>query len=199
MLIPTKRRKLLRKYEGALFYGEPFEGSRTNGFYSLLRPTLEWLKNNIKSEFDLEDAEIESEIFLFTVSLFKRYNKEKSSIIPYLEKHIPWAAANLIKSLEKKTLRELLTGDSEQLQGFYNTYEEYYFLDSRILTEQKYVGKCFTRAEKYVIFTVLTSDDKDLSHQRLADTCNMERKRMRNILSDIREVLGGYNVRQPTF
>jgi transcriptional antiterminator len=71
----------------------------------------------------------------------------------------------------------------------YEIDEEYYWSAPEILINDRYVGKRFTKSEKYIIYIVLLSDDNALSNQCIADICNVDRKTIASKLSDIREVL----------
>jgi len=188
MLIPAKKRVLFRKYEGTLFYSEDHpRHDRVYGFYLLLRPLLQFLKEQLNS-YGLEDDEVESELYLLSDTIFSHFDKDRSSILPYLEKQLPWHISKFLKSIENKhkPLGNLPFFNGETT---YNMDEEFYWSVPNILFEEKYVGKCFTRAEKYVIYMIITSSDNDLLVTRLADRCKIDKRRMKTMLSDIGEQL----------
>ena len=184
MLIPARNKNLLRKYEGVLFYSDSqLLEDRIYGFYLLVRPLLGWLKKELVA-LNLEVDEAESELYILCGALFRRFERDKSSIIPYLEKQLPWQAANLLKTIKKQT-RPLEESPYRDMSMPYIMDEEFYWRVPGILFEDKYVGKCFTRGEKYLIYMILTTDDKNLSVKKLADKAQMDRRRMKDILSDI--------------
>lgn len=188
MMIPTRRRELLRKYEGAIFFSKDTpRRDRLYSFYLLLRPFLGWLRNRLVL-MGLEKDEAESEIFLLTNTLFSNFDTTKSSIIPYLEKQLPWYIGRTLKSIQNRysDLDEHPVFDPNMT---YLQDEEFYWRVPGILFEEQYVGKFFTRAEKYLIYMILTADDKELSDAGLARRCGVERKRMKSMLSDLRALI----------
>ena len=175
MQIPTRRQELLRKYEKSLFHTKDLpKHERLYGFYLLLRPILGWLKEAL-IEKGLEPDEAESEIFLFASYLFDKFNTNRSSIIPYLEKAIPWATAKLLRTKKEAEI----TYQEEE----YFLDEEFYWDPIKILIEDRYVGKCFTRGEKYIILKVLAEEEFS------AADLPIDRKTVYMYLKDIREVL----------
>ena len=175
MQIPTRRQELLRKYEKGLFHTKDLpKHERLYGFYLLLRPILGWLKEELIKK-GLEPDEAESELYLYSSKLFNEFNTSRSSIIPYLEKAIPWAASKLLRT--KKEAK--ITYQEEE----YFLDEEFYWDPIKILIEDRYVGKMFTRSEKSVISRIL-SEDKDLVPNLLVG-----RKTVYTYLGDIKEVL----------
>jgi hypothetical protein len=188
VLIPNSKKRLLRKYEATLFYREDFpEEDRLYSFYLLLRPALGWLVPDLKA-CGLNSDEVESELFLFIAGLFQRFDNTKSSIIPYLEKQIPWKTRDLLQTLRKNILPETPSGWC-RVDEPYEMNEEFYWRSPGILFEDRYVGKCFTRSEKYIINIILTADDSDLSQQRLADAGKIDRRKVKEILSEVGEII----------
>lgn len=184
MMIPAQKKALFRKYEGVIFYSDDYpRKDKLYSFYLLLRPTVGWLKRELV-HLGLEPDEAESEIFILADTLFRYFDKERSSIIPYLEKQIPWYTSKLLKSVKNK-----LRPAKEPLRYYddfkYEMDEEFYWRVPGILFEERYVGKCFTRPMRYVIFTILMADDKELSVSRLACQLGIHRHIMRAKLEDI--------------
>ncbi len=188
MIIPSSQSKRIKEYERALFHvpTEP-RSERVYVFYLLLRPILEWAKKFLK-ETELEACEIESELFLLSEKLFKRFDPTKSSIIPYLQNQLPWEVARLTAELKNRELKEEFYIGIEE-EGFYYLEEEFYLSAPKILFEEKYLGKDFTKAEKYLIYIILTVNDNELTQTKLASYCNVERKNITNRLSGLREKL----------
>jgi len=185
VLIPSKRAALLRKYEGTIFHAEDTSYTdRIQGFYLLLRPVLGWVRDEL-ARLGLEQQEVESELYILSCMIFKHYDKTKSSIIPYLEKHLEWRAGRFIAEA-KKRYAPTPAEDYRAHRWHYSIDEEFYWKVPGIILEDRYVGKCFTRAEKYIISKILTADIDELSHHKLAEACSIERRSMRKMLLDLR-------------
>lgn len=183
-----QKKHLFRKYERVLFHSEDVSKSeRVYGFYLLLRPLLGWVKSSLL-DLGLLAAEVESELFLLCERLFTNYNKEKSSLIPYLEQQLPWQVSKIIAKTNKSLCLKEEPRGLLNINGDYNLDEEFYWRVPSFLFEDRYVGKCFTRSEKYVITKTLTADNKELSVQGLARLCNIDSRTMKNILSGMQEV-----------
>jgi len=186
MFLPSATRKLLRYYERVLFHDEGYAKSeRVYAFYLLLKPLLEWIRIEIR-DIGLVDDEIESEIYILCAELFNKYDKNKSSIVPYIERQLPYFVSNCFNRLNKNyTCQDFLYSPN-------NTYEldeEFYWRTPGILFEDRYVGKCFTRGQKYIIHRILVSDEKELaSKKKLAEACNMSRISMLNKLLEIKDI-----------
>ena len=183
------KKNLFRKYEGTLFHsdiGSPHD--KMYGFYLLLRPQLNWVKESIL-EKGLTSNEAESELYIVCSAIYLGYDKTKSSIIPYLEKQIPWYISKMLKKIENSVCLDEVPAGLIDGGGSYEMKEEFYWKVPSILLEERYVGKCFTRSEKYVMYKILVSDRRHLSIQKLAKTCNIDRKTMKSILSDLKEVI----------
>jgi hypothetical protein len=185
MRLPS-RKNLFRKYERALFWNESApEEEKLHAFYNLLRPCLRWLDEKI-AVFGLTSEEVDSELYILSAQLYKGFNKEKSSIIPYLERFIPWHLEKLFKRLKKTTLKEEPAGLTIIEQDL-PIYESFYW--KNILLEDKWVGKSFTRAQKYLISIILTTDENELTHQYLSRVMNTDRRHIGKIISELKEIL----------
>lgn len=186
MHISSKKRRLLRKYERALFFSDYAKKDKRYVFFLLLLPIVEWLKPKMK-EYGLEGPEIMSELFLLSVRVFNDFNKEKSSIIPYLRRQLPWSIKDMFDRLERNYPRKTSIEQGAEDKS-YCIDEEFYW--EKILFEDRWVGKCFTRSEKYLIHILVTSD-RDVSYKKLAKETNMERHTLKARLHDIQEILEG--------
>lgn len=182
------RKHLFRKYEGVLFHSDSSKGDRIYGFYLLMRPLLGWAKRHLL-ELGLLAEEAESELFIMCEKLFSGYDKYKSSLIPYLEKQLPWQISKMFSRVDKYTCTEEEPNGLLALEDVYELDEEFYWSTPNILFEDRYIGKFFTRSEKYVISIVLTADESDLSAKGLARLCGIDRRTMKEMLEGIQEVL----------
>lgn len=182
MRLSTKRKNLLRNFEEAIFYKDKDYSyqDRSYSFYLLLRPVLEFLK--VRLEGSLESPEVESELYLMCIDVFNNHKVEKASIVPYIERCLPWYMSKLIK--KHKGQNNLI--DMAGLEEEYILNEEFYW--KNILLHDMYVGKCFTRSEKYLIYNIIESDSEDLSVCSLAKLFGVNRATMKNLLSNLKEV-----------
>jgi len=190
MKIPSARAELLRSYQNALFYNpkEP-KSERLYVFYLLVRPLLGWVKRILVVDHDLLPSEAESELYLLCSRLFSGFDRNKSSIVVYLSKYIPWKAEHLIRKVEKGSLKEEPCGLLNSPEESYEMDEEYYWKIPDILTTDRYIGNVFTRSMKYVTYNILISDSKDLTVTTLAKRMKVSRSTMTKRLNEIREKL----------
>ena len=195
MHIPSAQAQKLRDYQNSLFNNptEP-KSERIYVFYLLVRPHLLWLRDKLIENFHMKNCEAESEVYIFCANLFNNFNYEKSSIVPYLVKYIPWIASKLERKLTRQLLKEVPSGLINIPEKPYGIQEEYYWKVPNILLTDRYIGKSFTRSEKYVIYMILTSDSKELTKNHLARKCNIDRKTMVSKLMDLREVLETWRI-----
>jgi hypothetical protein len=185
MTLSSKTANLMRTFANALFHKRDTpQSERIYAFYLLLRPMLSWLGETL-SEYNLEKDEVESELYLFCAELFKRFNPKKSSIIPYLEKHIPWIAGHWVAKLKRNIIPEEPQGLFIESEGTCEIQEQFYWTPENILFEERYIGKSFTVSEKYVIFRILIADKSDLTQAGLARICGLSRKTMINKLKEM--------------
>ncbi len=191
MLIPSRIARLLRKYESLLFRSSEPLSRRQESFYKVFRPCLLWTADSLK-EMGLESHEVESELYILSCNIFKHYDPEKSSIIPYLSKRADWYISDHIESVSSR-YRPLKKEDISNKEWSCVIDEEFYWRTPGILFENKYVGKCFTRSEKYLISMIIAADDRKLSHQSLANMSLIGRRRMKKMLLDIGEQLNWRN------
>lgn len=184
-----RRKHLFRKYEGALFHSDSSSREdKVYGFYLLMRPLLGWAKRSLL-ELGLLADEAESELFILCERLFSGYNKYKSSLIPYLERQLPWQISKMFNRVKKYMCEEEVPYGLFALEEEYELDEEFYWTTPGILFENRYIGKFFTRSEKYVISILFTADEKDLSAQGLARLCGIDRRIMKEMLNGLQEVL----------
>jgi len=196
VLIPSAKAQLLRDYQSALFYQitEP-KNERQYVFYLLLRPLLLWVRDTMIDDCLLEPAEAESELYLLCCKIFDDFDKEKSSIIPYLRKAIPWKVHHLLRKLKRVSQREIPSGLTETTEDLYETDEEYYWKIPEMFITDRFIGKLFTIREKYYIYKILVADNDKLTQKDLAKSCKVSRPTMNIRLSELKEALvtGGYN------
>lgn len=186
MLIPSAQADKLREYQNGLFHRNDIpEHDRRYALYLLLRPKLGWLKQKLK-ELDLEGAEAESEIYLMCCQLFKMFDPQKSSLVPFLTRHIPWEASKLIRKLSKHTdiPSGLIKPDEE-----YWMDEEFYWTIPHILLEDRYIGNLFTASEKYLIYVILESDTDELHQVSIASKMQINRKTWISRMKELKEIL----------
>lgn len=180
MRIPSKRKQLFRNFQDALFYKDYSYQERSYSFYLLLRPILEFIK--VRLEGYLESEEIESVLYLMCIDVFNNFDKDKWSIVPYLENSLPWYISKVINEHKEQNIPVELAGEEEE----YILDEEFYWRN--ILLEDTYVGKCFTRGEKYLIYNIIESDKKDLSVNALARKLNIKRWYMKKMLQELKDI-----------
>lgn len=191
MRLPAKRRRLLRQYERVIFYSDHSRPRRVYALYLLLRPILGWFYKELCA-LGLEQYEAESEIYILVDRLHGSFNSKKSSIIPYLERYIPWKTADTLERLRGKPHIEVpLDGQEETL---YNLSNEIYLSIPNVLFEDKWLLRGLQRSEKYLIFLMLSGDADELTQARLAHRAGIGRKKMRTMLNNLQETLlyGGY-------
>lgn len=187
MKINSSRQTLLRNYADALFYSNKYPISeRRYCFFLIIFPTLEFMMPELIA-LGLETNEAISELFILSSNLFNNFDIERSSIIPYLEKHIPWKIKEMFDKLDKTKLIEKPIGLTVSEYG--NSYMDMEFYWKNILFEESWIGKCFTRSEKCLISRIITSDINDLTINSLARRSNIGRKKLKQMLLEIKKVL----------
>jgi hypothetical protein len=181
MRIPTGIAKLLSSYQNALFYNPVgTKNERVYIFYLLVRPLLLWSKKAFK-DLGFEKDEVESEFYLLAEKLFVGFKPDKSSIVPYLEKHIPWKIKSRLDYINKYNIY------NNKIDNSYIDIYTIYNID--ILFQNRFEGKLFTAAEKYVISKILSSDDDSLSVSDIAKELNVNRKTIYKYYETIAEKL----------
>ena len=190
MRIKSSIKSRIRKYEYSLLNKDHSYEDRLYTLYLLLVPVLKWHRG-VLSDLGLSNVEIESELYLMIDSMFRKFDKEKSSLVPYLEKALDWYFSSLKNNIEKDENLTCL----EETKELSLLDEEFYFSVPDILYGNSYIKKCFTKAEKYLIYRILISDDDRLSERKLARDIGISRENLRNRLENIRNILinGGYN------
>jgi len=189
------RKHLFRRYEGPLFHSDVnSHEEKVYGFYLLLRPILGWAKRSLL-EKGLASSEAESELFILSELIYSNYDNTKSSLVPYLEHQIPWYVSKMLTKVEKYMCSSEAPVGLIDTGGTYEIDEEFYWKVPGILFEENYVGKCFTRGEKYVILTIIMSSNyRDLSTQGIAKRLGITRHTVRDKLEDIKEVMIQNNI-----
>jgi hypothetical protein len=179
MLVPSTKADLLRQTELVLRDKDYPFNKKLNLFWQLLKPNLSWIKKSFIQDYRLEPEEADSEIYLFCNRLLKKYNPEKSSIIPYLSKMTEWEFNNYKRILDKKySIKDVFV----KKEGYYNLEEEYYWSE-KILFETKWL-KNFSKSDKYLIYLVL-SCDQGTTQEKLAKKANISRESLSKKLKQI--------------
>lgn len=183
--LPYRTKEKLRKYAGIMFHSDKLPVSRRRyTFYLILRDSLDWVRAKLK-ELELEENEIESEIFLLTADLFGSYRKTKMSIVPYVEKHITWRAARVIERHEPNT-------PPVELYAEPNSYEidsEFYLTSPEFIFETSWIARHLSQSQKNLILKVLTTDSTSI--RNLANECRLSKSNVATQLQDIATVLQG--------
>lgn len=182
MLIPTSQANKINKYSKLLFSSDISQKDLYNGFYYLIKPLLVILREQLLSLGLLAD-EVESELYIFSCGLCQEYDKSISSLSAYLKSYLPWRAKEYFTKLRRAYSKPSVI--IQQEEGVVN--ESYYWRPETILIENRYVGKHFTRVQKYIIYVILMQDNLMLSEKSIANVVNVDRKTYRRILSDIRD------------
>lgn len=183
--LPEKRRKLLRNYSRALTSREYSMADKRYVLYLLLRPSLVWLKNQLK-EKGLEEDEAESEIYILIDMLLKKYDPTRSSFVPYVEKQLPWIASRVVNN--QKELKEIPYGIDIDY-GSYQIEEEVGLSVPNILLEKRWIARDLSFSEKNLILRLLTADDS--SCRTLANGCGESKSSINNRLNDLSDKLKG--------
>lgn len=185
MLIPRSHANKLRNFQNGVFHREDIpRHEREYVFYLLLRPMLNDFKKEIK-DLGLESWEAESEIYLMTCLLFKRFDPSKSSIVPFIANQLGWVASAIKNRLSKN--REDPAG-LIQSHGHYSMQEEFYWTVPNILLEDRFIGNLFTKSERYLIYMILESDDDELSQVSIAEKLKVNRRTWIARMNELREL-----------
>lgn len=194
MLIPSRYQKLLNQYEAELFDITQPENKRLEAFYLLIRPVLNWAATSLQ-ELGLEKDEADSELFIITEKLFSNYNIYKGPLVPYLSSRIPWFVSEHLKHFKKTLLWELPAGFTKQ-NGYIEPldHEEYYLTATNILFNNRFVLKKMSYGQKFLLYTILTSEDNELTACSLARKLSLDRRTLKSKLLEIKEELenGGF-------
>jgi hypothetical protein len=185
MNISSSVKSLLRKYSHSLFYSNdeyPLH-DRIYAFYLLIRPMLEWIVPEL-TFLGITSEEIESELYILIADIYQKFDSSRSSIVPYVEKAIPWHVSKLINKARKANSPLLVNIDEID-----RTYidEEFYLKSPDIIFTNRYIGKYLTRSEKYFINMILSSDKNDISNRKFAKALGIERKQVQQLCSGIRK------------
>jgi hypothetical protein len=134
----------------------------------------------------MSSLEVESEMYIFCCDVYLGFDRSRSSIVPYLERQLPWHAKALCKRIDSARLKEEPSGLIRK--PIDTTINESFYSKDLILNNSS-VGKCFTRGQKYLIYVILTADDKELSQRALAKTLNVDVRCIRKMIYKIRRLL----------
>lgn len=186
-------KKRLRKFERTLLSKDYSYNDRMYTFYLLMLPVLEWVKPSFYG-LGLSKYEVETEIYLLVDRIFKNFDPDRSSLVPYLERSVKWHLDKCIRRLLKTQVEEP-AGLLLEEELVYHLSENFYWNQNNILFEERYVGKCFTRAEKYLIYRIINMDSDKLSQRKMSESLGISRENLRLRLNDLKRVFtnGGYN------
>lgn len=183
-MIPHRTAEKLRKLSVPLFYTNEWSVNKKKIiFYKILNGSLDWIKKSLV-ELNLEINEAESEIYILCSALFDRFDKNKSSIVPYVENNIIWQASKLIKIY--KNNKEIPHGLIE-LDESYEMNGEIYLTSPEFLFEKKWLGKHLSQSQKQLILKILTTDS--LTVRSLANECRVSKSTMQSQLQNIAIVI----------
>lgn len=184
--IPQKRKALLRSYASVLFYSDEWAlSSKRYIFYVLLRPVLDWVKDSLVSA-GLEPEEAESEIFLLSARLFKDYDPHQWSIVPYLERHVPWKVSSLLQKVEPPP--EVPVGLLKQ-EGSYEMEFEPGLSVPGFIFEDKWLARNLSQRDKHLILKILTVDEPRV--RNLSDACKVSKSTVANNLQNVADNMKG--------
>lgn len=175
--LSSKDKDRIRKYEPIILSKDYTYNDRLILFHKVVSPlygkfTEKLLYNGIKEE------EIPSELYLISDKILKKYNPNKSSLVPYIERMLFWYLSQIKKD---KIYYPLEFIEEYQLD------EGFYYAAPNILFEEKYIGKLFTKEEKYIIYKLILLDK--LSIRKLARELNISRESLIQIINNIKEKL----------
>lgn len=183
ILIPSQIANQIRDKETLLFFKDSLSlAAKRKIFFYLIRPLLDWLFDRIKENYNLEDNEIESELFIYSCKLFHSFDKSKSSIVPYLQKYIIFYAQKLETKLNKSTLNKETLVCKEKF-----TFLNDDFILLNILFESRFEGRYFTNKEKYIINRILELEDSKISRINIAKSLKINIKTCNKLLDNLKE------------
>lgn len=159
---------------------------KTKLLWLYIKPLLSWAAEELINKFNITETEAESELYILCYELIKNYNISKSSVVPYLVRFIPLYYSKTVRKLEKE-YKKYITYGLKPKEESYNIEEEYYWQSPKILLENKYVGKVFTKEQKYLISIIITLDNPTCVE--LASKCNISRETMRQLLQQLKNTL----------
>jgi hypothetical protein len=185
VFIPIEIANNIKRYQDALFYN-PTESkiARTNAFYLLLRPFLDFLIQGFEKE-GLSEAEAETEIYLLCVNLFNKFNIKKSSIITFLEKAIPWQIYQSVTRIRKE---KNITTEGDIDEETYSLDGEVYLRENTILFEDRFLCRELSTKQKYIIYVILTSEDDELSLRKVSAKLGIDNHTLANDLLEIKKI-----------
>ncbi|RLD51553.1 MAG: hypothetical protein DRI97_15540 [Bacteroidetes bacterium] len=184
MLIPSKIAKNIRRFERSLL--DTDLKNRNKSFYLAVRPFLKWIKPCLIG-YSLSKQEAESELFILACDLLERYDPEKSSLVPYLQKQTIWAVASVFTKVDKQTFP---FPEREETEESYEYEDEFYLTGSFVLLEDKFIPKTLSKGERYIVSTILALDKESLSQAKLASILSIERPTLKTKLLEIASKLG---------
>jgi hypothetical protein len=154
-------------------------------FYVLLRPALGWVEDSLLNA-GLEPDEVESELFLLTARLFRDFDPLRSSIIPYLEKYVPWKVAALLRQITPppETPVGLLS-----LEETYEMEFEPGLSAPGFIFEDRWLARNLSQRDKHLILKILTVDEPRV--RNLSDACKVSKSTIASNLQNVADIMKG--------
>jgi len=181
--IPHKKKEKVNKIQYAIASDLISDQMKKHIFFKLVNNLLTWTREELK-KYDLEEHEIDSEIFIMSCSLLDRFDETRSSLIPFLERHIDWELSRLFKKLR----REVILKEKIQKDYIIVFADEIYLKSPELfIFEDKFLGKLFTQSEKYVIHEILL--EEHINYLNLSEKLSIDRRTLKNKIDIIRTKL----------
>lgn len=190
MKLSRKEKEQIGKFERAILNEEHSYGDRLYTLYLILYNKLQLLKSQFEIS-TLEPDEIQSELFLLCDDLYKKYDRTRSSLVPYIEKYIYILPTHTIAGLKKRYSSEKISLTEEEIS---TTLSECYFSAPNILFENKYIGRILDRSEKYILYKIILMDEEP-SERNISKEIGLSRENTRQRLKEIKRKInnGGFN------
>lgn len=175
--LSSKDKDRIRKYEPIILSKDYTYNDRLILFHKIVSPLYGKFIEKLL-ETGLSQEETPGELYLISDNILKKYNPNKSSLVPYIERILFWYL-NQIRPNKNYYPLEFIEE--------YQLDEEFYYSIPNILLEEKYIGKLFTKEEKYIIYKLILLDK--LSIRQLAKELNISRESLIQIINNIKEKL----------
>jgi len=150
--LPEQRRKKIKKWEKYVKNKEVSIVTKKKLLYKILSPSLDWVRDALRTQCNLEQEEAESEIFLLCNTLIEEFDPNKR-LLYYIETRTPWKVSELLNRLSPPP--EDATGLEINL-GTYCIEEEIWPSIPKFLFETRWLAKNLSIYEKAIILTLLT-------------------------------------------
>lgn len=190
MKFSRKEKEQITKFERAILNEEYPYSERLYTLYLILFNKLQLLKLQFDG-VDLEPDEIQSELFILCDEIYKKYDRTRSSLVPYLEKYIYIIPSIFINKLKKRYSNQKLSLTEVENSI---TLSECYLSAPNILFENKYIGRFLDRSEKYILYKIILMDEEP-SERNISKEIGLSRENTRKRLKEIKAKItnGGFN------